>query len=584
MGVDSGRRLKASGRLSCKRKAALMAAVLIAAMRIHAQDPTKSPKQDSPATSKRCEVRGIVVAADTGLPLKSATVILAAMSKEDVKAGAEPNRLEEEVATETTDTSGHFVFDDVPAGDYAVRGSKAGFIPATYHHTDGDAGARIGLKPGDKVDTVRLSLTRGGVIIGSVTDEAGEPVAGVMVNAQSPAARIGGDPSHRDRHAITNDLGEYRIYSLQPGHYYVTATDTGFSDAGTSIVVTLGSRKKPRHTYPRIYYPGVFRISEAQKIRVDSGQEMHIDFSLKMEKLLNIAGRVVTPDGKPAAKARVRLSDNTTLGRSFLYLDVMVECDTEGSFVFRGVLPGSYTVTATLDYEVEADQAQEYSADQQIELAGNSLSGLQLQLIQPVTISGKVTAEPGTKLELDKLWIILDKEADYARNSAYPKPDGTFVIGGLTRPPLFLTIFGLPEGWCVLSAYLGTQNVLENGLWFPDPSAKGKETLRIRVGPGAARIEGVVLQGNAPVAKAQVKLFQESSNEQKIPFRQLREYTQTSNEGHFVFTNLSPGRYSALAFATDAEEDGFPPEEGASLVISQRELKTLKFKIPKTTE
>jgi uncharacterized protein (DUF2141 family) len=565
------------------KKAVLLAAALIAAIRIHAQDPTRSPNQDSPAKPETCEVRGIVVAVDTGLPLKSAIVILVAMSKEDVEFGAEPNRLEEEFATETTDTSGHFVFDHVPAGNYVVRGSKAGFISATYHSPDSGAGARIELKPGDKVDRVQLSLTRGGVIIGRITDDVGEPAAGVQVDVQNPAVRRGDGYSGDSRFATTNDLGEYRIYGLRPGHYYVAATDTGFSDAANAIIVTSGSRKKPRHRYPRIYYPGVFRITEAQKIRVDGGQEMHIDFSLKMEKLLSIAGRVLTPDGKPAAEARVSLRDNATIGRSFFDQGVMLDCDADGSFVFRDVMPGTYTVAVTL-IEVEADQGREYSAEQQVELAGKNFSGLQLQLIPPLTVSGKVTAEPGPKLELDKLWIILDKDAGYARYSAYPKPDGTFVIDGLTHPPVLLTVSGLPEGWCVLSAYLGKQNVLENGLWFPDASAKGNDTLQIRVGPGAARIEGVALQGDAAVAHAEVKLFQESSNEQKTPVRQMRDRTQTNNEGHFVFENLSAGRYSALVFASDAEEEGVPPEGDASFVISQRELKTLKFKIPKTTE
>ncbi|HEY7405048.1 MAG TPA: carboxypeptidase-like regulatory domain-containing protein [Candidatus Angelobacter sp.] len=562
------------------RKTQLMIAILIIALHIQAQDTTQALKEEPQGRAALCSLRGVVVTAGTGLPLKAATVILVSMSPEEVQAGAEPGLLEEEDFTETTDSSGHFVFDHVPAGNYVLRGSKPGFISATYHSPDGDAGARIELKPGNKVDNLQLLLTRGAVIFGRITDEDGEPAAGVQVDVESPALRRDGyDSGHSTRYGMTNDLGEYRIYGLPPGRYYVTAADTGFGDAATSAIVTTG-RKKPRHTYPRIFYPGVFRITEAEKIRVRAGQEVHIDFLLKREKLLSISGQVLAPNGKPAANARISLQENATIGRTFLGHPPMLDSDAQGNFLFQDVLPGTYTLTAALAHEAWTNNVR---GEQKIELAGENLSGVQLRLSLPLTIAGKVTLEPGSELELDSLEIILDDpDGYYAHNEASVKPDGTFLVQDI-RPPLSLAIPNLPIGLCVLSAIFGTQNVLEDGL-FLGPEEAGKDTLQIRIGVGGARIEGVVLQGDDPVPNAVVKLFQISSGKRNTPVYTLRsEHTRTTKAGHFVFADLSPGRYRALAYAED-DEDGSYPEGDATFVLTQRESRTLKFKLPKTEE
>ena len=68
-------------------------------------------------------------------------------------------------------------------------------------------------------------MPRGSVISGRVLDEFGEPVADAMVNAMRSAWTAGRrklQPTGRS--AQTNDLGQYRIYGLPPGDYYVSAT------------------------------------------------------------------------------------------------------------------------------------------------------------------------------------------------------------------------------------------------------------------------------------------------------------------------------------------------------------------------
>ena len=86
-----------------------------------------------------------------------------------------------------------------------------------------------------EADKIDFALPRGGVIAGRVTDELGEPLAGVRVQAMRyqylPNGRRQLTPVNPGGifGPVTNDLGEFRLYSLMPGTYVVSAipADTG---------------------------------------------------------------------------------------------------------------------------------------------------------------------------------------------------------------------------------------------------------------------------------------------------------------------------------------------------------------------
>jgi hypothetical protein len=76
--------------------------------------------------------------------------------------------------------------------------------------------------------------------------------------------------------AVTNDLGEFRIYGLQPGEYYVSVT-MRFPGGD---VETPGSGSAPS------YYPGTTNPGEARRIAVDFGQTVaNADVQLSPVKL-----------------------------------------------------------------------------------------------------------------------------------------------------------------------------------------------------------------------------------------------------------------------------------------------------------
>src|SRR5206468_5450232 len=103
-------------------------------------------------------------------------------------------------------------------------------------------GTPVTLADGQELATIDLRVVRGGVITGRVLDEDGEPLARAVVTVQryqyvrgerqlSPA---GGDQ--------TDDRGQYRVFGLPPGDYYVSATAGGLAQfLGRGLQVATGA-------------------------------------------------------------------------------------------------------------------------------------------------------------------------------------------------------------------------------------------------------------------------------------------------------------------------------------------------------
>src|SRR5882724_8725846 len=111
-------------------KPLLIALILAITTGVTAQAPAKQPPEDSSAKPETCTVQGTVVAAETGLLLKSAWVTLAAVpTKEPPDSNGVQQVIEGPTFKEITDVNGHFVFLGVPPGKYEFHASKSGYVP-----------------------------------------------------------------------------------------------------------------------------------------------------------------------------------------------------------------------------------------------------------------------------------------------------------------------------------------------------------------------------------------------------------------------------------------------------------------------
>src|ERR1039457_399948 len=273
-----------------------------------AQSPSiptaQSDEKSAEKQAQLCTVSGRVVTTAEGAPIKSARVMLV---QENAK-----NR--PEIFGALTDGEGHFQIKDVPPGRYRFSASRTGFVAQQYQAKGTSQGAVLSLGPGQQIDDTLFRLVRAGVVSGRGIDEAGEPLANVWVSAlRRPTEEEREDWSKGQKQhqfvkasgARTDDRGEYRIFGLKPGDYYLKASESPDLDQvgnidGSDNYFLL---RQIVTEYAPLYYPGVLQISDAQAIPLRAGEEVRADFEMRRVKTVEVAGRVIGADGKPATHA-----------------------------------------------------------------------------------------------------------------------------------------------------------------------------------------------------------------------------------------------------------------------------------------
>jgi hypothetical protein len=221
---------------------------------------------------------------------------------------------------------------------------------------------------------------------------------------------------------------------------------------------------------------------------------------------------------------------------------------------------------------------EEYWTEQRIEVAGDNVFGLVLQLRKELEISGKVSATGGPKFDFrdGKIWLEATDEPSYRGASAEVQKDGTFTIHKVRPTTQRLKVYPMPDGWYLCSAFFGKQNVLEDGLKLSD--LESNKSLELTFSPAAGRIEGVVLRGDDPVYGALVRLFPEPANPNHTG---LSQDARTDEDGHFVIDSIVPGRYRAVAYASERTDGADGDSVSTSIVVAEKESKTLNLKLPK---
>jgi 5-hydroxyisourate hydrolase-like protein (transthyretin family) len=248
---------------------------IVVAVSLLAQTSPPSGKAGLPDSS--CVVSGRVVTAGDGSPLKSAKLTLV----------PEHGREKGQLYAATTDSDGRFLLKDVVPGRYRFAASHTGFVDQSYKAKGADEGALLWLRPGEQVSEVLFRMMASGVVSGRLTNEDGEPMVNAQVIAlQEPSEETMEDESafpsgKRQRQLVasaqTDDRGQYRIFGLRPGEYYLKAVDSyepnlhALQQEAAWVRDILGSEYAPT------YYPGVAQAGQAEVIPLKAGDEVQAD-------------------------------------------------------------------------------------------------------------------------------------------------------------------------------------------------------------------------------------------------------------------------------------------------------------------
>jgi hypothetical protein len=141
----------------------------------------------------------------------------------------------------------------------------------------------------------------------------------------------------------TNDLGEFRIFGLPAGEYFVAAS--GGSNFGFATATTSAG---PAAAAVFTYYPGTPDASAAQPVTVAAAQvATGIVFRILTAQTYQVSGIVVDEKGAPVAGAMVMLRGDPRGGFG-AWPAGDGRSDASGTFIISGVTPGSYMATASV--------------------------------------------------------------------------------------------------------------------------------------------------------------------------------------------------------------------------------------------
>lgn len=255
-----------------------------------------------------------------------------------------------------TDSSGEFHFSDLPPGFMSISVSRPYFQNKVE---------RIQVEAGSK--GVSISLTPLGVVAGTVTDDEGKPIPGVDIILYNASIVLGRRILSQSRNVITDDLGQYRLWNLSPGTYFLKAAGRG---RGTMLYSSeaLPSFSAAESFVP-VFFGGTTDIRTARSIDPRSGSEATANFRLALQPVRKIRGTVTGMTLFQNATFQLfDKQENLVASRAVLSV-------AAGGFQLLDVLPGAYTVRITQG----AGDAQVYG-EAEVTVGDTDVDGLSIPL------------------------------------------------------------------------------------------------------------------------------------------------------------------------------------------------------------
>jgi hypothetical protein len=444
------------------------------------------------AQTKPGGIEGTVVNALTGEPVARASVKVAAKGKHYGAA---------------TDAEGKFAIAAVDPGAYDFSCERVGFLPSSES-----------VEIGSELTTRRtVKLMPEGSISGRVVDPDGQPVEGAAVVARGAARALS---------AITNDRGEFRIEHLPADRFRVLAKPS--RPLIPPEIRTDGTKED--HLDDTSY---------SGSVEVAAGAQVEgIEIRLIRTPLVRVSG-TITGGGTSPIRVETEAAEDATSHRQGI-----VE---GGKFTVWNLPPGKHRLWArsgTLS-----------SASVEVDVGGTDIEGIELALMLPFEVRGRVDWE-GTPPAEPKL---LEFELQPPFSLRQPldlnaSADGALYATGV-EPERYEV--RAPRGAYIRSMFLGAVEERDGVL---DLSRGAREPVLIRVSAAVASVSGVIRDAKAVVAEANVEL-------ERAGYGGRPQWESSRADGSYAFANLAPGHYKLTVTAANHEAvvEEFDLDENAKL-------------------
>ena len=503
-----------------------------------------------PARRGTAVIRGTVVAADNGSPIRRAQVRIGGQGAAGRLA--------------TTDAQGRFELRDLPGGRYTLSAAKGGFVSVQYgQRRPSESGTPLEIGDGQTLEKLVIALPRGSVISGRITDEFGEPVANAVVTSlrygyAGGARRLtpAGGQNSRD---TTDDQGHFRLFGLSPGDYIVSAS---FRSGGGEATDPSGEITG----YAPTYYPGTPNVADAQQVTVALGQEQtSVIFSLIATRLVRVTGAVLNSQGTPMQNGAVILSPaSSRVNAPALNSRLSGRIDGSGQFRVINVPPGRYVAQVRAQAARGGPAARVANAAtaefgrQEITVGADDLDGVVILTGPGARVTGRIVSDTGSAPSIRPQQVTvmarpveLDPSSPAMGGVGRVNDDFTFELNGVFDSRVFRV--NAPPGWTLKSVLLNGQDITDTPVELP--ASQTVTGLQIVLTEQATDVSGRVTDARgAPVTDVTVVVFPADEEKWVYQSRFIRA-ARPDQDGRYQIRGL-PASDDFLAIAVQGLEDG----------------------------
>lgn len=518
-------------------------------------DDHGGPGQVREVAAATSGARGRVVTADSATAVQGAQVRLLEITTHVSK-------------TAFTDASGRYEIGGLPAGRYNATVTKLGMLTGRFGQASvGEPGKTVTLGVAQIVGSIDFRMWRPAVITGHVYNEIGEPASGVDVTAMQAVFRDGERRLMPLRGASkTTDTGEFRLFDLPPGAYYLLATVPSRPTASDN-----GKQKG----YAPTYFPGTDRAEDATSITVKASEVSNATVGLCPVLLGGINGRIAASDVAPSRT--VHVGDDHT-ARSWI-----VSVRSDGGFVIRGLPPGTYLLRT--DNMQPPPMVPLVYAGQATVGRDGMLADVVLTAVSMSTARGRlVVASSAASTLRAAVHVGANPVGGAAPLGGSPssavKEDLTFEFHswpGLARVGVQID----KSGWIVKAVRFRGVDVTDTGILFA--SGEDINGIEIELSDHPEQVFGSVTNDRGePVRDYSVVLF--SQDPRRWSLGRYVAVGQPDQDGRFLVRSLPPGDYYAVAVTSTAGAAAADPEalerfrsDAIKFTIGEGETRALKL-------